>query len=334
MSEVKDQLPHDSSRVSIGGCNRESYNSYFSYKTINDPIYGGIGLSELEVRLLDTRAMQRLRRIRQTGFLSYVFPSGEHSRFVHSLGVLYIMGRFCDHLYRKEKMSLKDLCILRISALLHDVGHYPYSHLTEAVYSYQQPHETVESFGVVKTGRKSLISKIANKDKVKLVDHEHFGKYIISNDPDINELLTTNGYNTKLIGDIITGECAIEEDSDGNRSTVYRQLMHSALDADRMDYLLRDSMQTGVIFGKIDFNYIINSLTIVDDNYKQDSGDDKIKVVAVEARGQHAVEHYLMSRYFHYVQTIQHKTAVAFEAITKALLCKMLSSGESFIEPY
>ncbi|WP_031515834.1 hypothetical protein [Desulfofalx alkaliphila] len=77
------------------------YSSEFNYKIINDPIYGCVGLSETEVRILDTRAMQRLRRIRQMGFASYVFPSGEHSRFAHSLGVLCIMGKMCDHLYRK-----------------------------------------------------------------------------------------------------------------------------------------------------------------------------------------------------------------------------------------
>lgn len=71
----------------------DSYASEFNYKIVNDPIYGCISLSKVEVELLDTRAMQRLRRIRQMGFSSYVFPSGEHSRFVHSLGVLCIMGK-------------------------------------------------------------------------------------------------------------------------------------------------------------------------------------------------------------------------------------------------
>ena len=77
---------------------RDSYAAEFNYKIINDPIYGCINLSKTEVQLLDTRAMQRLRRIRQMGFASYVFPSGEHSRFVHSLGVLCIMGK-CANIF-------------------------------------------------------------------------------------------------------------------------------------------------------------------------------------------------------------------------------------------
>lgn len=89
----------------------DSYAEEFNYKIINDPIYGCISLSETEVQLLDTRAMQRLRRIRQMGFASYVFPSGEHSRFVHSLGVLCIMGKMCEHLYRQYGHSQKgDIC--------------------------------------------------------------------------------------------------------------------------------------------------------------------------------------------------------------------------------
>ena len=123
---------------------QDSYAAEFNYKIINDPIYGCINLSKTEVQLLDTRAMQRLRRIRQMGFASYVFPSGEHSRFVHSLGVLCIMGKMCEHLYRqygeKEDSStsftIEDVRKVRIAALLHDVGHFPFSHLSECVYNY------------------------------------------------------------------------------------------------------------------------------------------------------------------------------------------------------
>ena len=128
------------------------YASEFNHKIINDPIYGCINLSKTEVQLLDTRAMQRMRRIRQMGFASYVFPSGEHSRFVHSLGVLCIMGKMCEHLYRQYgsnedaafSFAIDDCRKVRIAALLHDVGHFPFSHLSECVYSYI---ENVKSTG-------------------------------------------------------------------------------------------------------------------------------------------------------------------------------------------
>lgn len=155
------------------------YAKEFSFKIINDPMYGCISLSEIEVRLLDTRAMQRLRRIRQMGFSSYVFPSGEHSRFVHSLGVLCIMGKMCDHLLRLYSETTEDgVCFsfddarkMRIAALLHDVGHFPFSHLSECVYSYI---ETVKSTDAMVDGLSSsaddescLLSEIANFKKRK-----------------------------------------------------------------------------------------------------------------------------------------------------------------------
>lgn len=133
---------------------QDSYAAEFNYKIINDPIYGCINLSKTEVQLLDTRAMQRLRRIRQMGFASYVFPSGEHSRFVHSLGVLCIMGKMCEHLYRQYSQNesstihftIEDVRKVRIAALLHDVGHFPFSHLSECVYSYIDNIKTTDKW--------------------------------------------------------------------------------------------------------------------------------------------------------------------------------------------
>ena len=154
------------------------YSSEFNYKIINDPIYGCISLSKTEVRLLDTRAMQRLRRIKQMGFASYVFPSGEHSRFVHSLGVLCIMGKMCEHLYRLYgvpqengiSFGIDDAKKVRIAALLHDVGHFPFSHLSECVYSYidnvKATDDMVEGLEPV-ADNSQLLCDIANFKKRK-----------------------------------------------------------------------------------------------------------------------------------------------------------------------
>lgn len=94
-------------------CTDENIQIYFNYKMINDPIYGCIGLSELEVALLDTKAMQRLRHIKQMGFSEYIFPGGEHTRFTHSLGVLYIMRRMCEVLYRNGDIKPEDVRKMR-----------------------------------------------------------------------------------------------------------------------------------------------------------------------------------------------------------------------------
>jgi len=295
-----------------------NYYHIFNYKTINDSVYGNIGLSKIEVELLDTRAMQRLRRIRQMGFSSYVFPDGEHSRFAHSLGVLYIMGRFCDVLYRNNEISLEDVQLLRIAALLHDVGHYPFSHLCETVYSYIDAKNNSilenEPFRTI-----SLLSDLSNHIKRKTVDHEHLGANVIIYDKQINDILKANNIDAELVGKIITGEIGVH-----NNSIVYAQLMHSSLDADRMDYLLRDSSQAGVVFGSVDFNYIINNIKKVKYQLNNDN-NNQYEIIAINSKAQHAVEHFLMARYFHYSQTVLHKTSLAFEAVAKTLLYKMIS---------
>lgn len=300
------------------------YSSEFNYKIINDPIYGCIGLSETEVKLLDTRAMQRLRRIRQMGFASYVFPSGEHSRFVHSIGVLCIMGKMCEHLYRlygnvNEEgihFGIEDVKKVRIAALLHDVGHFPFSHLTECVYSYidnvKSTDEMIEGSDSFSGKGRLLISDIANFKKRKAKDHEHMGAEVIKNDPEILDILQQEQINPNEIGQIIIG--------DTQANPVYAQLLHSSLDADRLDYLLRDSRQAGVSFGNVELEYILRQMRIKKCSIRRGNGtSEEIDLIVFDIRGQHAIEHFLMARYFHYTQVVQHKTACAFEAVAKAL---------------
>ena len=309
----------------------DSYAEEFNYKIINDPIYGCISLSETEVQLLDTRAMQRLRRIRQMGFASYVFPSGEHSRFVHSLGVLCIMGKMCEHLYRQYGHSQKgDICFtlddarkLRIAALLHDVGHFPFSHLTECVYSYmfneQNTSTIVQGPEISANNNLQLLGDLANFKKRKANDHEHMGAEVVKKDPEITAILESADVSPNEIGQIIIG--------DTQAKPVYAQLLHSSLDADRLDYLLRDSRQAGVSFGNVELEYILRQLRIKKCKLHRDSGiedDATIELVVFDIRGQHAIEHFLMARYFHYTQVIQHKTSIAFEAAAKALVYKVL----------
>ncbi|NOT01005.1 MAG: HD domain-containing protein [Phycisphaerales bacterium] len=103
----------------------------FRHKVITDPVHGEIGLSRLEVDLIDTQSFQRLRRLKQLGLATLVYPSASHSRFSHSLGVFHIMSRAIELMVRRGKFTDTEGRLLRIAALLHDIGHYPYSHLVE-----------------------------------------------------------------------------------------------------------------------------------------------------------------------------------------------------------
>ncbi len=309
------------------------YASEFNYKIINDPIYGCINLSKTEVQLLDTKAMQRLRRIRQMGFASYVFPSGEHSRFVHSLGVLCIMGKMCEHLYNlygdtednKVSFTIEDVRKMRIAALLHDVGHFPFSHLSECVYSYidnvKTTDDMVEGLDSSVDDKKQLLSDIANFKKRKAKDHEHMGLEVINKDPEILYILNEVNISPIEIGQIIIG--------DTQAKPIYAQLLHSSLDADRLDYLLRDSRQAGVCFGNVELEYILRQLRIERCSLHRDNGsEENIDLVVFDIRGQHAIEHFLMARYFHYSQVVQHKTSSAFEAVAKTLEYLVLTSTD------
>lgn len=286
-------------------------------KYINDPVYGGIPITKLESELIDTPVFQRLRGLRQLARVNYVFPGAEHSRFVHSLGVLYIMELMTDHLLRSNKIEEIDAIKLRVAALLHDIGHYPFSHLGESAYGYCEDNNTVDSIlqdsNITKNNAPLYILSSSHS---KTAHHEFLGKYIVSHNETIKSILGNYGLEPLEISEIFTGEI-------GSRKMLYSQMLHSSLDADRLDYLLRDSYQTGVKYGLVDLNYLIRLLMVVDDKdlFNQ-------KILACNKKGQHVVEHFLMSRYFHYSQVVFHKTNAAFEGMIKSMYIKLIANSE------
>lgn len=284
-------------------------------KYINDPVYGGIPITQIELELISLPIFQRLRGLRQLARVNYVFPSAEHSRFVHSLGVLYIMGLMTDHLIKKNAITEEDAVKMRVAALLHDIGHYPLSHLGESVYGYCLENSSIVPQIVLglKAEKKPLYELTAAHSKK--AHHEHLGKYIVTNHTGIVNILEKYNLDPNEIAEIFTGEI-------GSRNMLYSQLLHSSLDADRLDYLLRDSYQTGVKYGLVDLQYLIRLLIVVDDPDLPNKENQKVLVC--NQKGQHVVEHFLMSRYFHYSQIIFHKTNAAFEGLIKALYIKLL----------
>lgn len=296
-------------------------NRLIPVKYINDPIYGGIPITQIELELIDTKIFQRLRGLRQLARVNFVFPAAEHSRYVHSLGVLYIMGLMTDHLMKisgqsSEQFTETDAVKMRIAALLHDIGHYPFSHLGENAYGYcAEVIELVPSIlsTTIKPAGQTYLPYLLASSNSKLAHHEQLGKYIVSANIEISTILKTHKLDPIEIGEIFTGEI-------GSRNMVYSQLLHSSLDADRLDYLLRDSFQTGVKYGLVDLQYLIRLLRI------KKSADFDCNVLAVNKKGQHVAEHFLMSRYFHYSQVIFHKTNSAFEGAIKVLYIKLLLS--------
>lgn len=285
-------------------------------KYINDPVYGGIGITQIELELIDTPEFQRLRGLRQLARVNFVFPGAEHSRYVHSLGVLYIMGLMTDHLYRQKMIEEQDIIKLRVAALLHDIGHYPLSHLGESVYSYCLDNQNASNIVKTDMDYQPKLYEMASAHS-KSADHEYLGKYIVENNKNIRDILDKYGLDATEIGEIFTGKY-------GSRNMVYTQLLHSSLDADRLDYLLRDSYQTGVKYGLVDLQYLIRLLMVVNDPKMAKNQ----KVLVCNKKGQHVVEHFLMSRYFHYSQVIFHKTNAAFEGMIRCMYIKLVQKKQ------
>ena len=143
---------------------------------------------------------------------------------------------------------------------------------------------------------------------------------MIKHDPEIVGILESVGISPDAVGEIIIG--------DTQAKPVHAQLLHSSLDADRLDYLLRDSRQAGVSFGTVELEYILRQMRIEQCPIHRDNGaEERIELVVFDGRGQHAIEHFLMGRYFHYTQVVQHKTIGAFEAVAKALIYKVLGTS-------
>lgn len=151
------------------------------YKIICDPVHGEIPISRLEQQLIDAPSFQRLRKLRQLGLATLVYPNASHSRFAHSLGVFQIMSRIIDLLVQRKRFDDDDRRNMRVASLLHDIGHYPYSHLMEYV---DRDKHRPSYLSRPKTTKASQLEKAS-----RYPDHEKIGQLAITKRPDIASVL-------------------------------------------------------------------------------------------------------------------------------------------------
>jgi len=228
---------------------------------IRDPLYGYIGLTRNELRLLDTRPLQRLRRIKQLANAHLVYPAACHTRFEHSLGVLHIATLMA----RQLQIEGDDLTILRYAALLHDTGHGPFSHVFEA----------------------SL--KVING---KNATHEEITRRIIREDEEI----------TSILGEMAEGVAGLlSEDQNG----ILHQIISGNIDADKMDYLRRDSYHTGVAYGNFDLERVLHTLRKTQKIWAGQRED-----LAIHEKGIDAIESFRLARFLMHAQIYHHHTNV------------------------
>ena len=198
---------------------------------ITDPIHKYIRITDIEKKLIDTEVFQRLRKIRQLAGAHLVYPSAQHTRFEHSLGVMHLAGLAAETLLDKGYITNKeDVESLRIAALLHDIGHGPFSHLFEEVLS---------------------------ENESKKINHEIIGKKIIK-ETIILDILGKYGYDGDYVCKLSFGE---------SQNMFYNEIIAGSLSADIMDYLPRDSFFTGAEYGKVDYYRLISSFEVLSNGH-------------------------------------------------------------------
>ena len=238
-------------------------------KVLKDPVHSYIHIHyEVIWNCLDSKEFQRLRRIRQLGGDFQVYPTAEHSRFSHSLGVYEIVRRMVTEVKSLcvELTEYEKVCVM-LAGLLHDVGHGPFSHAFE--------HITNHS-------------------------HEEYTAKIILGNTELNAIL--RAVSEKLPQDIVS---IIQHTHEND---ILNQIVSGQLDADRMDYLLRDSYFTATSYGQFDLERILRTMRV----RKTIEGR---KVIVVKDTGIHSVEDYIMARYQMYWQVYYHPVARSYEAV-------------------
>ena len=262
---------------------------------IRDPVHGlivfggrdghGNETDRIAWRLLDTREFQRLRRIRQLGFADLVYPGATHTRFAHSIGVYHVARRLVDVIARQQgaRHDPERARVALLAALLHDVGHGPFSHAFESAAS---------AMGLTKR-------------------HEDWSAEIVQGDTEVNRVLREED---RQLPDQV-GALLKEESS----KDIYAAVVSSQFDADRIDYIQRDRMMTGVQFGHVDIDWLLDclevgSVTIGRSDYVP------MPCLYLGAKGLAIAEEYLEARFRLYWTVYMHKTTRSAEKMLEALL--------------
>lgn len=235
-----------------------------SVAEIRDPVHGYVRLTEVEKDLVDSPYVQRLRRIHQLAGSYLVYPGAVHTRFEHVVGAMHVAGQIADQLSKASTMDEHQAQEVRIAALLHDVGHGPFSHMFEEV--------------------------LAGKTKAS---HEDISQRIIL-ETSISDILQKYGFSARRLSALAVGKL-------GSGPPFMNEIIAGGLSADMMDYLPRDSYFTGVEYGKVDVQRVIDSLHVSEGH------------LVLDDAALYAFEALLLARYEMFKAVYFHRTVRAAE---------------------
>ncbi len=235
-----------------------------SVAEIRDPVHGYVKMTEVERDLIDSPFVQRLRRVHQLAGAYLVYPGAVHTRFEHVVGTMHVAGQIAESLVPTASITQDQVQEVRIAALLHDVGHGPFSHMYEEV--------------------------LADRTDVT---HEDISQRIVLETP-IRDILEKNGFSSKKMSAFAVGRQT-------GRPAFMNEIIAGGMSADMMDYLLRDSYFTGVEYGKVDNQRVIDSLRVAEGH------------LVIEEAALNAFEALLLARYEMFKAVYFHRTVRAAE---------------------
>jgi HD superfamily phosphohydrolase len=275
---------------------------------IRDPIHGAITVDKAEVAIIDHPFVQRLRGIRQLGFSHLPFPGATHTRYNHSLGVMHLAGRAFDVCFRDKPFTTKEArhsfrhCV-RLAALCHDLGHAPFSHAAE----FAMP--PLRDLNI----RCYEPEKVAHRLDQRAT-HEDYTIAILTQTSLAEAIRTNFGFRPEHVARLVSHEVAVDDDffrhGDFDLRFLLSQIISSDLDADRLDYLLRDSYFTGARYGQTDVNWLVSNMA----RHVDESGQVSL---AIDKRALYAFDDFMVARFHMFVMVYFHQKSVAYEELLR-----------------
>ncbi len=258
---------------------------------VRDPIHGFICLRERQAKLIGTRPFQRLRGIRQLAMANLVYPGAVHSRFDHTLGVAHVAGLMAEALgFDSDQIEL-----IQFAALLHDVGHGPFSHVSE---------HALERYA-----DRTKLAPDQKKEKI----HEIITSRMIREHAAIQHILG---------GD--TCEQVVKLLGQGRGPPALRSVISGPLDADKQDYLLRDSYFCGVKYGVFDIHQMHRSLKLM--------GNPDEEQLMIAPDGIHAIEQFVLAKYYLTTNVYRHRVRlITDQMIVRAIVLGIDQDGNDVL---